>query len=220
MNIREKIDKLLRLSESPNAHEAEAALLKAREMMATYKLSITDFSARPDSQVIRKRTEFNCSPTLNPWTVDLCMVVARHNCCHSYILRKKGSQRVNIGLTGFEVDVYICISIVRYALDCIDNWSNSIRKLCDELYTEKDMQSICDSYALGFIKGVDAAYEKQTAVHQEWGLVLAPPKEAQMLIDSIKKVLVTTKEPELPNLFNQGYRDGEAFEPAKGRAAN
>jgi hypothetical protein len=219
MNIREKIDKLLRLSESPNAHEAKAALLKAREMMAAYKLGAADYTAHPHAQVIRKRTEFHCSPTCDPWLIKLSTVIARHNCCHSYLLRQKDTERVHVGLTGFETDVHICISILRYALDCIDDWSADIRRLCAELYTEKDLQSICDSYALGFIRGIDAAYEKQSKLHREWGLVLAPPKEAQRLINSLKKVLVYTKEAELPNLFHQGYRDGMAFIPAQNRAA-
>lgn len=43
MNIREKIEKLLRLSESPNENEAQAALLKARKLMMENKLSESDF---------------------------------------------------------------------------------------------------------------------------------------------------------------------------------
>lgn len=38
MDIREKILKLLNLADSPNEHEAKAALLRARELMAKYKL--------------------------------------------------------------------------------------------------------------------------------------------------------------------------------------
>ena len=36
--IQERIAKLLALADSPNEHEARAALLKARELMAEYKL--------------------------------------------------------------------------------------------------------------------------------------------------------------------------------------
>lgn len=38
-DYKEKIRKLLALAESPNEHEARAALLKARELMAEYKLT-------------------------------------------------------------------------------------------------------------------------------------------------------------------------------------
>ena len=38
----EKIKKLLALAESPNEHEAKAALLKAKELMAEHKLSELD----------------------------------------------------------------------------------------------------------------------------------------------------------------------------------
>ena len=37
-NIKDKIAKLLALAESPNENEAQAALLKARELMAQHKL--------------------------------------------------------------------------------------------------------------------------------------------------------------------------------------
>lgn len=39
MDIEKKIRKLLALSESPNEFEAQAALLKARQLMAEYKLT-------------------------------------------------------------------------------------------------------------------------------------------------------------------------------------
>lgn len=35
----EKVKKLLALSKSPNRHEAEQAMLKARELMVQYKIS-------------------------------------------------------------------------------------------------------------------------------------------------------------------------------------
>lgn len=41
-DCREKIKKLLALAESPNEHEAKAALLKAKELMAEHKLSEMD----------------------------------------------------------------------------------------------------------------------------------------------------------------------------------
>ena len=39
MDIEKKIRKLLALSESPNEFEAQAALLKARQLMAEYKFN-------------------------------------------------------------------------------------------------------------------------------------------------------------------------------------
>lgn len=42
IDYKEKIKKLLALSESSNEHEAKAALLKARELMAEHKISMSD----------------------------------------------------------------------------------------------------------------------------------------------------------------------------------
>lgn len=41
-NIKEKIAKLLALTESPNESEAKAAMLKARELMAEHKILMSD----------------------------------------------------------------------------------------------------------------------------------------------------------------------------------
>ena len=57
MNIRDRIAKLLALSESPNEHEAKAALLKARELMATHKLRPEDVLDAKEQKVIRKQSE-------------------------------------------------------------------------------------------------------------------------------------------------------------------
>lgn len=42
MDIKDRISKILALAESPNENEARAALLKARELMAKYKLQPED----------------------------------------------------------------------------------------------------------------------------------------------------------------------------------
>ena len=215
MDILDRIEKLLRLSESPNAHEAEAALLKAREMMARHKLGTADFPREPSLKVVRKKTEFSFGSLLRPWMVELSQSMAKNYCCLTYVLQTRGSQCMHIGLTGFEEDVRICIVMMRYVLNCIDGWSETLRDLCEGLYSIEDMERICNSYALGFIRGVGTAYERQSASHEEWGLALVPPEEARVLLSVISKVEWKEKVQALPNLYQEGFRDGIAFEPAK-----
>ena len=52
VDIREKIQKLLALSESSNEHEAYAALMKARELIAKNKLDERDFEKKEEKKVI------------------------------------------------------------------------------------------------------------------------------------------------------------------------
>lgn len=52
MNIKDKIEKLLRASSSPNEHEAQVALRLAQELMAKYKLSMSDLQEESKSRKI------------------------------------------------------------------------------------------------------------------------------------------------------------------------
>ena len=76
MNIRDRIAKLLALSESPNEHEAKAALLKARELMATHKLRPEDVLDAKEQKVIRKTIRASCTKMTNKWAVELSAVIA------------------------------------------------------------------------------------------------------------------------------------------------
>ena len=55
MDIEKKIRKLLALSESPNEFEAQAALLKARQLMAEYKL--TEAELHEGNQAVHERAK-------------------------------------------------------------------------------------------------------------------------------------------------------------------
>ena len=52
-NYEEKIKKLLALAESDNEHEAKAALLKAKELMAIYKIESFDLNGNEKKSVKR-----------------------------------------------------------------------------------------------------------------------------------------------------------------------
>ena len=98
MNIRDRIAKLLALSESPNEHEAKAALLKARELMATHKLRPEDVLDAKEQKVIRKTIRASCTKMTNKWAVELSAVIAPHYCCKAYYSRIKRTKTATIGL--------------------------------------------------------------------------------------------------------------------------
>lgn len=175
-DIRDKIAKLLALSESPNENEAKAALLRARELMAKYKLRPEEIKKAENVTVIRELTNVTCTAMTNPWAVTLSAVIAEHYCCRAYRNRSPGCKVNRIGIVGLEDDFDICKRIFLYACECvIAACKHQIEKLPGDppgTYREK-----CNAFGWGFVRGLKAAYAEQTAEHQEWGLVMVVPKE-------------------------------------------
>lgn len=72
MDIEKKIRKLLALSESPNEFEAQAALLKARQLMAEYKLTEAELH-EGNKKVKTIKTSISCTKQTNFWIFTLCL---------------------------------------------------------------------------------------------------------------------------------------------------
>lgn len=127
-DYREKIRKLLALAESPNEHEAKAALLKARQLMAEHKLTERDCKDAEKQEVKDIRTDITCSKRRNPWIVHLSAVIGENYCCKGYRNRRYGEQTNYIGFIGLEDDVEVCVSIFKYAVDCVLSEIKRIKK--------------------------------------------------------------------------------------------
>ena len=76
MDIKDRISKILALAESPNENEARAALLKARELMAKYKLQPEDLEKKKGSKVVRKLTGLTCTQMTDSWMLTLSALIA------------------------------------------------------------------------------------------------------------------------------------------------
>lgn len=99
-DYKEKIRKLLALAESPNEHEARAALLKARQLMAEHKLTEAELKDVEKQQVKDVRTDITCSKRRDPWIVNLSAVIGENYCCKGYRYRRYGEQTNCIGFIG------------------------------------------------------------------------------------------------------------------------
>ena len=86
------IRKLLALAESPNEHEAKAALLKARKLMAEHKLTEEELKDAGKRSVEKILTDITCSKRRNPWVVQLSVVIGENYCCKAYRNHVKGKQ--------------------------------------------------------------------------------------------------------------------------------
>ena len=66
-NHKERIRKILALAESPNEHEAKAALLKARQLMAEHKLSESEIRSTGTSNELQVAFGLTFSIRRSPW---------------------------------------------------------------------------------------------------------------------------------------------------------
>ena len=179
-NIREKVAKLLALADSPNEGEARAALLKARELMAQYKLR-PDECTRADKLKVKKECiEIQCSKTKYSWAIDLSNIIAGHYCCKAFYRHKKYERMYTIGFVGLEDDFDVCKNIFSYAFDCVKSRADEIFRKDDLIYTSSYRRSMAEAYGFGFCSGLVDAFKRQERQQgQEWGLVLVVPKEVE-----------------------------------------
>ena len=118
-DYKEKIKKLLALAQSPSEAEAKAALLKARKLMAEYKLTEADLKEAEEQPVKDILTDITCSKRRDPWIVNLSTIIGRNYCCQGYIRRNKHKQTILIGFIGLENDVEVCVNIFKYAVEVV-----------------------------------------------------------------------------------------------------
>jgi hypothetical protein len=212
-DIREKIQKLLNLAESPNENEARAALLKARELMAQNKLSEDDFNkkeaklASMDCEDIKWTTDSG-----DIWMVSLCKLICNNYCCVASWRTARGSRTHMLVITGLEDDVTVCGEVIAYAIGFIRSAIIRVGRRTPG----QDIKSVKRSYAEGFITGLEIAFEMQKEQHQEWGLVLVKPKEVQEYEDNLGCKNVKTKQADFdPLAYMKGHNDGLEFNAGK-----
>jgi hypothetical protein len=184
-SIRNKIAKLLEMADptkNPEAGEAQAALLKARELMAKHKLRPEECKADKDAKVLRVNTRVTCTAMTNPWAVALSAVISEHYCCRSFRNHMTGRKVQTIGMVGLEGDIEIAQRIFEYAYDCvISEQKHTIKR--DPYDAPGTYRERCNALGWGFVKGVSDAFRAQEEEHQEWGLVMVVPQQVD---DSMK----------------------------------
>lgn len=218
-NIRDKIAKLLALSESPNENEARAALLKARALMAEHKLRPEEIQAHHQDKVVKKTIGLTCTKMTNPWVMHLGHVIAKHYCCAAFRGVRPRMKTVSLGLIGFEEDLEVCERIIRYAHSCVEARCRELRTIgrrCGQSGTE--IRKSCNAYGYGFCKGLQQAYTEQNQKHQEWGLVLTTPQPVLDTVNAMGKKTPFAKydlSGQLRDYAAMGMADGKRFDPGK-----
>jgi len=217
IDYKDKIKKLLALAESPNENESRAALLKAHQLMAEHKLTEIELREVKKQAIKDIRTNITCSKCRNPWVVKLSAVIGENYCCQGYRNHKRGSQVQHMGFVGLEEDVEICAIVFQYAVNCILSEIKQIKRE-NAYYDNNYVKKLCDSYAYGFIAGIQEAFQRQQEEHrQSWGLVLMMPKEVEEAVKNWKKQKFKTQSQENISCeaYIEGYYEGKQFDPRK-----
>ena len=98
--------------------QPQAALLKARQLMAEYKLTEAELH-EGNKKIKTIKTSISCTKQTNFWIFTLSTVISENYCCQAVHERAKHSKTYFIGFVGLEEDVSICVNIFTYAVDCV-----------------------------------------------------------------------------------------------------
>ena len=168
-NVVEKIRKLLAKATSQNEHEAQAALLKARELMAKHKLTEMDVGdAKPANRKLKNVgfTDVLYSAKTNTWFPKLAAVIAENHCCAAVTATLKNSiQRMEM-FTGLDDDPEMALEVFRYAVQHIKDRVKQERKAINARYEWQDSRNYAvrrfeNSYAEGFASALRQQYKEQ-----------------------------------------------------------
>lgn len=219
-DIKDKIAKLLALADNPNEHEARAALLKARQLMAEYKLRPEECNRSETVKVVNEEIGLTCTKTKYSWTLDLATVIADSYCCKAAFHKiHYYGKTYSISLIGLEDDFEVCKQIVLYAHDCCKTECDNIFRTNPDKYTMTYRRQLSEAYGHGFVSGVDHALQEQTrSKTQEWALVMYTPKEVTDYIANMTVSKEVFKEIERDDYdvrmaMLSGYADGTKFDP-------
>lgn len=218
-DIRDKIAKLLALADSPSEQEAQAALLKARELMAKHKLRPEDVKKAEKVKVIVETVGVTCTKMTDTWAVSLSATIASHYCCKAFRNHRKRAKTVEIGFAGLEDDFAVCKQIFLYTYDCLKVKIKDIQENHrGKGYSAGDIREMCNAYGFGFNSGLKDAYDRQQEEHQEWGIVMVVPQEVNDATAHHKppSAYGSAKINGWRGLYAaEGYRDGEKFDVSR-----
>lgn len=207
MDIKDKIKKLLALGTSPNENEAKAALLKAKQLMMDNKLTEEDIEEKHIELEHRLMESVKWTTDGGDiWMVELCNLMANNYLCTvSWVTRYRTH---TLYLSGLTTDIDVCAKAIEFAVGSVQH---SI-KILQRKYRTYDAKTIRHSYAMGFVSGLKAAFDKQREEHVEWGLVEVKPQKVRDYENTLGSKSVRTHQSAMHmNAYASGVNDGLNF---------
>lgn len=204
--IIEKVQKLLNLAgNNSNELEAQAAMLKAQQLMAEYHLDRGDLETPKNEKEVKVITVNGNQSTR--WAICLGNIISRNFRC-SLLRTPKGLMFI-----GLKEDVAIAVGVYKFAVDTLDRNMRKLRRQYRK--AGKSTDGISQDYAAGFISGLNDKYNEQVEKNG-WALVLVKDALVVAKTDEIKnpgKVYYPKEKARRGdvNLYARGYVDGKSL---------
>lgn len=197
--ILDKIKKLLALSKSPNEHEAQAAMLKAQELMAKYGMSVEE-SVETEITYTSTVAETSGNATFR---APLGAIIAKNFRCEVFLY--DGC----ISFYGHSEDVPICKEVFEYAY-------KTIKRLSTKRYNEArsagyETKGFYTQYQTAFLIALKDAFERQCTA-----LMIVTPADVTESFSKMsedwrpRKMSIQNRGINV-RAYQQGTRDGKAF---------
>lgn len=214
----EKVRKLLALADSPDEAEAQAALLKARELMTRYELSHADIDNAPPPAVVDESTGLDFSARRDPWLNSLAAVIGENFCVVEYLVTPYGKRTHEIRYFGKKEDVTAAIEALRGAAAFIHKQNARIARSMKQTFGRRIpaayIRQETEGYGEGFSAGLERAFAAQSEeMKQKWGLVPVVSAEVrEQFEDQYQLEEFTLKRGAISGTArSQGYEDGFAY---------
>jgi hypothetical protein len=188
----EKIQKLLKLSESPNENEAQSALAKAQELLANHNLKTSDLNT--DDNDIEPLILVK-SKRLLSWHKTLIAELCYYNNCQSFLTTALTERKITI--IGKQVNV-ICVQ------NMFDYLDQTIKRISKNKGASFRMGVVCR-----IADRLECQQRKTQKENKEWGLVVV--KNTKALGDWYRKHgIYKTAKHKYSITDHSGFRAGYA----------
>jgi hypothetical protein len=214
----EKIEKLMRLSESNNEHEANAAIMKAQELMAKYHIDMKDVSTEEKEKEVATNEETK-DFFRETWIHELATIIAHNFRCISIMMYRMVGNTYKIRFYGVNDDALICMQIFQYALQVVRGRCKTLKsvfKSAGKTFEYNDKLLYCN----GFMSGLQKNFKEQLRNNKCYALAIVVPEIVEKEVNKLgatEHVAAPTRP--VPNRKNQmlygyGYIDGKNFQNA------
>jgi len=163
-----KVNKLLALAgNNPSQEEANAAYLKAQELIAEYNLNMDEFSGQRDEIVMMPATH----PSNNGYRTTLAMILAKNFRCRVIM---SGNQ---VNFIGYKTDAEVCVQVFNHAYAVSRRAGARLERQARK--EGRSTRGVANSYWMGFCAGIREVLDEQCRA-----LMIVVPEEVNEEVNS------------------------------------
>lgn len=212
--IQNKIKKLLALAgNNPNQQEAEAAFLKAQEMLLQYKIEMHEIEGTDVTNV--KIVDVESRQAANtPWARHLADIIATNFRTMIYYSKWPGRRSMNPVFFGEQEDAEIACSMYEYAVV----WLNKTASNYATMMRVKHgiVKGVKQDFIIGFLKGLEDKFAEQIKSKEQYALVLVVPQKVKEEYSKLNLKAVassgTIRSHGSTKALQAGYQAGRSFQ--------